>query len=149
MLRPLTLHDMPALLDMAREMHRAGVYAEFPVDEHRIAYILTALIEAEDAFSMGCERSGELIGAFLGEVIQDLWVDVRVGVDHAFYVQEAHRGSIAGVAMLRAFERWAKEKGAAVIRPVVYAGINNEQGADLLSRLGYATAGTVHKKELC
>lgn len=147
MLRDLTHDDMPGLIELAREMHQAGVYAAYPVDEARVAYILAALIDAPSAFAMGYERDGQLVGAFVGEVLQDLWVDVMVGVDHAFYVRAADRGSRAGVVLLRAFEKWATEKGADVLRPVVYAGVDNDRVGDMLGRMGYKTAGTIHKKE--
>jgi GNAT superfamily N-acetyltransferase len=147
MIRPLTSSDLPQLLELAREMHRTGVYATYRMDEARVSFILTRLIEVPDAFTMGYEKAGQLIGAFLGEVVQDLWVDVKIGVDHAFYVRAEDRGSRAGVALLRAFEKWASENGADVLRPVVYAGIDNRSVGDILTRMGYEAAGTVHKKE--
>jgi GNAT superfamily N-acetyltransferase len=148
MLRPLTPNDVPQLLELAREMHRTGVYAAYPMDEARVEFILTRLIEVPDALTIGYEIKGELVGAFVGEVVQDLWVDVRVAVDHAFYVREADRGSRAGILLLRAFENWALENGADVLRPVVYAGIDNQAVSGVLQRMGYESAGTVHKKEV-
>jgi GNAT superfamily N-acetyltransferase len=148
MLRQLTTDDLPQLLELAREMHKNGVYAAYPMDEARVAYILTRLIEVPETLSIGDEVNGELVGAFVGEIMQDLWVDVQVAVDHAFYVREADRGSRAGIMLLRAFEKWAHENGADVLRPVVYAGVNNQAVSGLLSRMGYETAGSVHKKEV-
>jgi GNAT superfamily N-acetyltransferase len=148
MLRQLTTDDMPQLLELAREMHKNGVYAAYPIDEDRIAYILTAIIEEPSALTVGYEVDGVLAGAFAGEVIQDLWVDVMVAVDHAFYVREAHRGSRAGIVLLKEYERWAKDMGADVLRPVVYAGVDNDAVSSILSRMGYETAGTIHKKEV-
>jgi GNAT superfamily N-acetyltransferase len=147
MIRDLTHDDLPQLLELAREMHRTGVYAAYPMDEARVAYILTRLIEVPEALSIGYESNGELVGAFVGEIVQDLWVDVRVAADHAFYVREADRGSRAGVMLLRAFEKWASENGADVLRPVVYAGVDNQTVNNVLQRMGYESAGTVHKKE--
>jgi GNAT superfamily N-acetyltransferase len=147
MIRPLTPDDIHQMLDLAREMHRTGVYAAYPMDESRVAFIITRLIEAPEALSLGYERSGELVGAFLGEIVQDLWIDVQVAVDHAFYVREADRGSRAGIALLRAFETWANENGADILRPVVYAGINNQTVSGILEGMGYEISGTVHKKE--
>ena len=146
MLRDLTSNDMPAILDLAREMHREGVYAAYPMDENRVAYIVQALIDEPRAFAKGYEIKGELVGAFLGEVIQDLWIDVMVGVDHSFFVRAADRGSRAGVVLLKAFEAWAVENGADVLRPVVYAGVDNGHASAILTRMGYSASGTVHSK---
>lgn len=147
MIRDLRAEDLPSLLALAREMHRAGVYAAYPMDEARVSYIMSKLIELPDVLTIGYESGGELVGAVVGEVIQDLWIDVQVGVDHAFYVKEAARKSRAGVLLLRAFEDWCVARGAAVLRPVVYAGVDNAAASGVLARMGYETAGTVHKKE--
>jgi GNAT superfamily N-acetyltransferase len=147
MLRDLTHDDLPQLLELAREMHRTGVYAAYPMDEARVAFILTRLIEVPEALSIGYEIRNELVGAFVGEIVQDLWIDVQIAVDHAFYVREADRGSRAGVMLLRAFEKWAHENAADVLRPVVYAGVDNQSVSNVLQRMGYESAGTVHKKE--
>ena len=147
MLRDLIRDDMPVLLELAREMHQAGVYSAYPMDEARVAYILTALIDAPQAFAKGYEVRGTLVGAFVGEVIQDLWIDVMVGVDHAFYVRASHRKTRAGVVLIRAFEDWAAAQGADVVRPVVYAGVDNDAVSEVLKRMGYEAAGAVHKKE--
>jgi len=147
MIRDLTTDDLPQLLELAREMHRTGIYAAYPMDEARVAYILTRLIEVPEALSIGYESKGELVGAFVGEIVQDLWVDVQVAIDHAFYVREADRGSRAGVMLLRAYEKWACENSADVLRPVVYAGVDNQAVNRVLDRMGYESAGIVHKKE--
>jgi GNAT superfamily N-acetyltransferase len=147
MIRDLNHDDLPQLLELAREMHRTGVYAAYPMDEARVAFILTRLIEVPEALSIGYEIRNELVGAFVGEIVQDLWIDVQIAVDHAFYVREADRGSRAGVMLLRAFEKWAHENAADVLRPVVYAGVDNQSVSNVLQRMGYESAGTVHKKE--
>jgi len=147
MIRDLNHDDLSQLLGLAREMHRTGVYAAYPMDEARVAFILTRLIEVPEALSIGYEVDGELVGAFVGEIVQDLWIDVQVAVDHAFYVRAADRGSRAGIMLLRAFENWANKNGADVLRPVVYAGVDNQTVSNVLQRMGYESAGTVHKKE--
>ena len=148
MIRDLNHDDLSQLLELAREMHRTGVYAAYSMDEARVAFILTRLIEVPEALSIGYEVDGELVGAFVGEIVQDLWIDVQVAVDHAFYVRAADRGSRAGIMLLRAFENWANKNGTDVLRPVVYAGVDNQSVSGLLSRMGYETAGSVHKKEI-
>jgi len=146
MLRPLTPADLDALMALAAELHAAGVYADFPLYTEQARYILSELIANPDTFTMCAVKGDELIGAYIGEVVPDLWVKVRVAVDHAFYVAEAHRGGTAGIRLLQAFEQWAAQQGADVIRPVVYAGVDNENVSNMMTRLGYANAGTVFKR---
>lgn len=147
MLRPLILADLDRLMELAAEMHAEGVYADYPLNVGQTRHILTALIESPTAFTMGATSDGELIGAYIGEVVGDLWVDAKIGVDHAFYVAASHRGGAAGIRLIRSFEQWAAQQGADVIRPVVYAGIDNEGVSQIMLRLGYEQAGTVFKRE--
>ena len=146
MLRPLIPADLDRLMELAAEMHADSVYADYPLNVGQTSHILTALIESPDAFTMGAVFDGELIGAYIGEVVSDLWAEVRIGIDHAFYVAKAHRGGAAGVRLIRSFEQWASQQGADVIRPVVYAGIDNDGVSQIMLRLGYEQAGAVFKR---
>jgi GNAT superfamily N-acetyltransferase len=148
MLRDLTRDDMPALLELAREMHQAGVYSAYPMDEARVAYILTALIDAPEALTIGYQIKGDLAGAFLGEIIQDLWVDVRLAVNQMVYVRKASRSSKAGFSLIEAYTKWAEQRGADVMHFTVYAGINNDAVGRTLQRLGYAPSGGAYNKEI-
>jgi len=147
MIRPLTTGDIPEVMILAAEMHAEGVYSAFPLNLDRVEHILNALIPHPDVYTSGAFKNGALIGAILGEVIEDLWVDVQVAVDHAFYVSAAHRGSPGGVKLIRGFEMWASQMGADIIRPVVYAGVNNDVVGDIMLRMGYDAAGAVYKRE--
>jgi hypothetical protein len=148
MIRGLTHDDLPQLLELAREMHRTGVYAAYPMDEARVAYILTRLIEVPEALSIGYEIKGELVGAFFGEVVQDLWVDAMIGVNQMVYVREVSRSSKAGLALIKAYTDWAIQQGADVLSFSVYAGINNAAVGRALQKLQYNDAGGVYKKEV-
>lgn len=148
MIRDLTHDDLPQLLELAREMHRTGVYAAYPMDEARVAYILEAVIAAPTSLTLGYEIKGELVGAFVGEVVQDLWVDAQVAVNQLLYVRAQSRSSRAGFCLLNAYTEWAAKQGADVLSFSVYAGINNDAVGRSLHKLGFSAAGGVYKKEI-
>lgn len=148
MLRTLTEADIPDLMDLAEKMHGESVYSHYRFYPGQTEYILRALVQKESCFSMGYERHGHIIGAFLGEVVPDLWCHVKVAQDVVFYVHPGFRGSSAGYRLIQAFEDWSRESGADVIRPVVYAGIDNQGASSVLERMGFAAAGTIHKKDV-
>jgi len=148
MIRDLNHDDLPQLLELAREMHRTGVYAAYPMDEARVAFILTRLIEVPEALSIGYEIKGALVGAFFGEVVQDLWVDAMIGVNQMVYVREGSRSSKAGLSLIKAYTDWATQQGADVLSFSVYAGINNAAVGRALQKLNYSDAGGVYKKEV-
>lgn len=148
MLRDLTTADLPALLQLGREMHAEGVYAAYPMDEARVEFILNRLLPLPDVLTIGYEIRGELVGLFIGEVIQDLWVDVLVAVNQMVYVRRSARSSRAGYALLHAYSEWAEARGADAMSFSVYAGINNDAVGRALKELGYAAAGGTFKREV-
>lgn len=148
MLRPLDQTDMPRFLELAHEMHASSVYSDFPFREDQTAFILGRLIEDEQAFAACYDDDGVVTGFMLGEVLPDPWVDVRVASDHAFFVTEGARGTPAGGALIGAFEQWAISRGAEIIRLSVFAGVDNERASRALSKLSYAPAGLIYKKEV-
>jgi GNAT superfamily N-acetyltransferase len=143
----LTPDRAEEVFQIGAEMHRLGVYKDWPLDRGRSLFVIKALITDPKAMAIGVEtKDGVLIGAMLGEVQQDLWVNVRVAIEYGVYVIEAYRGTSAGIRMIQHFEKWAAQHGADVIRQGVYAGIDNEKTGAIFSRLGYENAGAIYKK---
>jgi GNAT superfamily N-acetyltransferase len=143
----LTEDRAEEVFQIGAEMHRLGVYKDWPLDRGRSLFVIKALIADPKALTIGVEtEDGVLIGAMLGEVQRDIWVNVNVAVEYGVYVTQAYRGTKAGVLMVRHFEKWAAEHGADLIRQGVYAGIDNEKAGAFFSRLGYENAGAIYKK---
>lgn len=148
MLRDLSFaRDYGAMMSLARQMHAEGVHRDFPLNEERTAYIMNYLIGEADVYTKGWfDKHDQLVGFMAGEIIEDLWVDMKTATDHAFYVKPSARGGRGAVALIRGFEEWAFEQGADAVRLVVYAGVNNERAGQLLQRMGYEDAGGIYKK---
>jgi len=139
--------DYGHMMQLARQMHAEGVHRDFPLNEERTAYIMQYLIGEDDVYTKGWfDKHDQLVGFMAGEIIEDLWVDMKIATDHAFYIRPSARGGRGAVAMIRGFEEWAWERGADVVRPVVYAGVNNDRAGQLLLRMGYEDAGGIYKK---
>lgn len=64
------------------------------------------------------------------------------------YVSPDRRGSTAAIRLFKAFERWARERGATQI----FTGTANiryaERTSKLLEKIGYARVGALHVKEI-
>lgn len=57
------------------------------------------------------------------------------------YVAPEYRGSMAFLALMRAFVRWSKERGAAEVYGGVANGFNMERSEALFRRLGFNNVG--------
>ena len=120
----------------------------WPLSEARTFKRLYPALENPNVYAYGAVYEDRLVGGLVGEVIRDYWVDVMVGIDHVTYVEPEHRGRLLGWRLMRKFETWAKERGAKVMRPVMYADCNRSEINKLLELLDYEPAGGVYIKEV-
>lgn len=139
--------EVPRLMELADGMHSEGVYADYPLNRERTFHNLRRAINHPHSCCLGAYSDEQLVGALIGEVTTDAWCDVAVAVDHVFYVDPEYRRGTLGVRLLKTFEAWAADNGADVIRPIVYAGINNGKVGKLLQAMRYEDAGGIYYKE--
>lgn len=130
-MRPATLQDMPELVGMAEAF--ASV-AERPLtfDRSRTAGVLASLITSPDGLVL--IAAGGFIAA---QVTTTNMSRERIAVEHCWYFRSA-----VGLALLRAYEAWARERGAKLIRFTSF----NERVAAILRQAGYEPAEQVWAK---
>ena len=123
MIRPATASDVLPIVGMIERL-RAAVDGPIPVDRAHTAAVVAALISDPDALVL-VSGAGFIAGRLTPTIINPALIASELG-------WWAADGS--GLRLLRAFERWAAERGATLVQlstgPV---------GPDL-SRLGYRRA---------
>lgn len=133
MVRPAAPGDIPALLKMGKAFHaESGMPFTFDLDV--MAGVLARMIEDDRASVLMTERG--VIGGILQPAYCDpSWV---YAVEMFWWA----RGD--GLALLRAFERWAQQAGASEVRMTSLAALPR---ADRLLRcVGYAPAEVSYSK---
>ncbi len=94
-------------------------------------------------------KGGEIQGfiwACMGPYM--FWSDDSVAMDQILYVKPEYRGTLAGVALIKAYMRWAKEGGAKEARISCGSGIHEERTNALYERLGFQRVGAYHRRAL-
>lgn len=74
-----------------------------------------------------------------------VWSNQQIGVDRALYVDCKERGSV-GIKLIKRFEQWAKQLGAAGCTLSSMSGITDDRTSGLFTRLGYDNIGFSHLK---
>lgn len=99
-------------------------------------------LEATGAMRLLAARVGdELVGFMALVLVPDPHYGLLLGVSESLYVHPAHRGTGAGLALLRAAERAAQDGGAAGMR----IGAPQDGPLDcVLARRGYDVTHRVH-----
>lgn len=131
MIRPATASDILTIVDQVEAL-RAAVGGPVAVDRAWTARTLAALLESPDG-SVWVSGGGFLAASIQRSIISP----VPMAVEHGWWASDG-----SGLRLLRIYEAWAKDKGAALITlstgPV---------GPDL-SRLGYRRAEQAWTREL-
>lgn len=148
MIRQAEIRDIDALADMGMRFLAYSAYSDIanPSREDLIKSICqvfdTGVIFVSDV-------EGEITGALSG-ILTELWFapGVRVAAELAWWIDEQHRGSIAAVGLLRAFENWAQENGAKAISLSDLKVDDAYPAAPLFQRLGYEVAERAHVRRI-
>lgn len=114
--------DIPALLEMCRFAHdESPRYRNLRFDSGKVEATIHAMVGTYATGPVECvlvsERGDHVTGVFGGVVQEHLFGPDLVAREVLFYVKPEHRGTFAraGIKLVRAFERWAFERGAVEI----------------------------------
>lgn len=89
------------------------------------------------------------IGGMVGYVAPPMFGQgALVAKDLGVFIHPAHRGSMAAVRLVRDFEAWAREKGAAHVLLAQSTGINVERTRQWYEAMGYTVYGYLTKRTL-
>lgn len=134
-MRLATTRDIPALLVMGRKFHeQAGL--PFGFDDDAVSALLGRMIESEDATVIVTDRG--LIGGMLNAAYCDpSWV---MAIE-LFWWAEGD-----GLSLLRAFEDWARQRGANEVRMTSIAELSRAD--TILRRKGYQPTEISYMKVL-
>lgn len=141
MIRPATAADKAALIVMARNFHAAAPeLAAHPFCALTAARTAHAHINQPGALALVLDLDG-VVGALLAQVQGMPFSAARVTREVAFWIEPRARGAW-GLAMVRAYEAWARGQGAALIG---LACLDDRAGA-MFTRMGFARAETMMTK---
>lgn len=139
--------DLGALSSMLRKMHAETKYSAFSLSEGRMLASLKGFMEpSEDRFGCVFELDGVVSGVFFGHS-DELWFSEELcGYDDLIYVLPEARGRMGSIRMLRAFEKWCREKGCSAVLVGVSSGVMVDRTGALFERLGYGRLGGVYRR---
>jgi GNAT superfamily N-acetyltransferase len=136
--RPASLDDTLKIVELGERFYRdEGEHAASPAELTK--FIVSHICDPERV----CLVAGESVAAVLcGVMIPHYFTGDPTAFKTAWYARPGARG--LGAHLLRAFEGWAKEKGA---RRIIVSG-RSERTLRLLSLRNYSPLETVYSKDL-
>jgi len=96
------------------------------------------------------EEDGELIGFFLGNVVEYFFSDEKIAQELVVVFKPEHRKKISPllIEMLTQFESWAEDRDAIEISMGIFSGIAGKGYHKFLESRGYKQSGIAFKKEV-
>jgi GNAT superfamily N-acetyltransferase len=142
MIRLLTDDDLEEVLALGALMHEESVFRHFDFDEEKCRNLIRRFTSNSDThFACLSESGGVVTGMFAGSISEHYFGRDLIASDTLWYVLPEHRGSRAGLQLLRAFEKWAKARNAAEIFVGVSTGLGMDRTGGMLQKLGYDVVG--------
>lgn len=146
MIRTLALSELEVLAPLAREFYASSQHlVQFDFD--RFVAIWSQLIPSGMGVIFIAEENGVALGTLGGFAHPELYSGQIVAEEMFWFVASEKRG--VGVALYRAFERWAAEQGAASIQMVHLMDSMPEKLGAFYRRLGFGPVEMRYSKRLC
>ena len=138
MIREATTEDIPEIMALlAHLMMSSGALGKFDEDAARAGAI--NIIEGEDSV-MFRSRRGLIAGFTMSAWHSPGWL---MAVEMWWWAEDKQ-----WIPLLRAFEKWARDRGADEIRISATAGPENNQIQRIFSRVGFEPSEICYRKEL-
>lgn len=145
MIRLATVTDTPTVRDLLvgeyREMREYGA----TLDADKLDRAIEYTFESPYAEILVSEKDGDINGLLWFEVGDHLtWSSDLIATDIAVYVLPDSRGGYTGAALVKAYVKAAKEKGAVTAYISCNTGIHEDKTSAFYQKLGFTSHGNDH-----
>lgn len=138
--------DIGTLIEMLLLMQEESpVYSVYTPAYQKAYRSLLVLMLNPDALILMLDDGS---GMFIAKVEQSLWFEESVAWEEILFVKKELRGTSRAVAMIKEYEKWAKEKGAVEARLVLSTEVSVEKTFDFYERMGFKPVGGFFSKEV-
>ena len=148
MIRHATAADIDALVPMAWRFIQFAPHAPMvgATDDQVRASIAMVI---EHGVILVAEQGGALTGMLMG-ILNPIWFApaTRCAVELAWWIEPEHRGGMAAIRLVNAFEEWAKAQGAAMVTMCDLVVDGQPPVGDIIMRLGYTPSERTFVKGL-
>jgi RimJ/RimL family protein N-acetyltransferase len=154
-IRPATMDDVPALVEMAERFYPLSPYPAIYGDMPRTqaAGLLIVMMQgmAEHGVAPGillvADKDGALVGMLGMHIDAATFTPEVIAGEIVWWMEPEHRGGLAAMRLVRRAEQEAKARGATVSRMAVL-GTSPAEASEILQRIGYTPTEWIHTKRL-
>lgn len=150
--RKATLKDIFDITVLLREFTREACehnMSRVKFDPEHVKLFIEACINVDNSEVFVFENSDqEIHGLMICAVSPSLLSDELAAFEVFWYCDQKYRGSPAGIRLYKAYEEWAKAKGATTLNVSRIHGIEDDRMENLYSKLNLRKREIAYAKEI-
>ena len=144
-----TAEDIPEMVRLSSLMHKESAYSKFNFDAVKLANNFAFWVNNPDYFVViAKDDNGETVGGYCGYVTEYFFGKDLIACDLGLFIDPERRGGMTAIRLIKAFEDWAKSRGAKEVCPGTTTMVAPERTSRLYERLDYKVVGSIFKKEV-
>lgn len=152
MIRLATKKDLPVLLGLAFEFHKAAHFKRHATFEDSISYWekwILGCIEDDSRLCLIGHVKNQPAGFFTSFTFHAFWNEnVKAAYETAFWVSPNYRGAGLGSAILEAFCLWGKEQGVTIVAAGSTVYMSPKKMGNLLAKHGFQLEERIYSKKV-
>lgn len=146
MIRHATYDDIPELIELGRA-HVAETVPHLDFYPVTVMEYATIFLNNPDCCLLVYNQDDKPVGYLYGYLAGFLFNKTqKMSAQELWYVRPEYRGRMGGVLLIKEYEKWAREKGAAEIHSGVVTEHVSERVSKLFGHLGFRQTGQYFKK---
>lgn len=140
MIRPATVSDIPTIAALGEKFHAAAGWEEIAYSADDCAASLAAFMGADCFICLVAEENAGIVGMAAGIVSPVYFNRGHLSGEELFWWADETASQLAGIRLLDALEKAARERGCQTWQMKSLARLNGERMVRLYERRGYRAA---------
>jgi GNAT superfamily N-acetyltransferase len=109
---------------------------------------LHELINGQNGVVFAAEIDGVVVGGMAGGIVDQWFNDDLIAYDYSIFIEPSRRSGITAIRLVKAFEEWARIKGAKIVQLGIGTKLNVEGTSKLYQSLGFEVFAPLFQKEI-
>lgn len=147
MIRPATVQDIPAIVELGEKFHAVAGWDEIPWSRDDCEASLWGFMQADCFLCFVAEERGQIIGMIAGVMSPVYFNTAHLSGEELFWWSD-DRAPLVGLRLLETLERAAREHGCHTWQMKSLARLNGEAMGRLYERRGYRACEQSYIKRL-
>lgn len=139
MIRPMSPADVEFCIAMGHEMHEESYFKFLDYSDDKLRQLWQMIVFDPKKFcAFVAEKDDQIIGFFIGTCQEHWFGRDTLACDLALFITKEERGGTAAIRLIKAYEQWAHDVGAAEIHIGTSTNVNSDRVMKVFQKMGFA-----------